>query len=106
MDMLTIENNMSVVKSVARVGSNATAETRQLKVLCKRLLRLQPQSEPLLKRLLARSRRVGSPRAFAPIQDGRCSECNMRIAIARVQQAKADTFINCANCMRFLYLVP
>jgi hypothetical protein len=30
----------------------------------------------------------------------------MRIAIARVQQAKAGTFINCANCMRFLYFVP
>ena len=104
--MSTVENNMSVVKHVARVTSNATTDTRQLKALCERLLRAQPQSEPLLKRLLARSRRVGSQRAFATIQDGRCSACNMRIAIARVQQAKADTFINCANCMRFLYLVP
>jgi len=103
--MFTVEDKARAVKQVARVRSSADVDTRQLKVLCERLLRVQPQSEPLLKRLLARSRRVGSPRAFAPIQDGRCSACNMRIAIARVQQAKAGTFINCANCMRFLYFV-
>jgi predicted nucleic acid-binding Zn-ribbon protein len=106
MDMLTTESNLSAVKQTVGLRASAGADTRQLKVLCERLLRVQPQSEPLLKRLLARSRRVGSPRAFAPIQDGRCSACNMRIAIARVQQAKAGTFINCANCMRFLYFVP
>jgi predicted nucleic acid-binding Zn-ribbon protein len=104
--MFTVENNMSALKQTVRVRASAGADTRQLKVLCERLLRVQPQSEPLLKRLLARSRRLGSRRAFAPIQDGRCSACNMRIAIARVQQAKAGTFINCANCMRFLYFVP
>lgn len=104
--MSTVENNMSVVKHVARVTSNATTDTRQLKALCERLLRVQPQSEPLLKRLLARSQRVGSQRAFAPIQDGRCSACNMAVAIARIQKAKAGEFINCANCIRFLYYDP
>jgi len=106
MDMLTTESNLSAVKQTVGTRASAGADVRQLKVLCERLLRVQPQSEPLLKRLLAQSCHLGDPRAFAPIQDGRCSACNMRIAIARVQQAKVSTFINCANCMRFLYFVP
>ena len=104
--MFTVENEMSAVKKTAGIRASEGADTPQLKALCERLLRVQPQAEPLLKRLLARSPRLGSPRAFAPITDGRCSACNMTVAIARVQEAKAGTFINCANCIRFLYFVP
>jgi hypothetical protein len=101
--MSTVENNMSAVKQIARVSSSAGAETHQLEALCERLLRMQPQSELLLKRLLARSHRVGRHGAFATIQDGRCSACNMAVAIARIQKAKAGEFINCANCLAFLF---
>jgi hypothetical protein len=104
--MFTMENNISVVRQIARVRTSAGADTRQLETLCGQLLRAQPQSEPLLKRLLARSHRVGSQRAFAPIQDGRCSACNMMVAIARIQKARAGEFINCANCITFLYYDP
>ena len=104
--MFTVENNMSAVKQTVAVRASAGADTRQLKVLCERLLRVQPQSEPLLKRLLARSRRLGRRSAFATIQDGRCSACNMTVAIARIQKAKAGEFINCANCITFLYYDP
>jgi predicted nucleic acid-binding Zn-ribbon protein len=55
----------------------------------------------LLKRLLARS-----GRAFAIIRDGHCSACNVTIATARAQTAKAGGFIHCANCSRFLYCQP
>jgi predicted nucleic acid-binding Zn-ribbon protein len=74
------------------------ADTPDVETLCEQLLRQQPQSQPLLKRLLARS-----DRAFAPVRDGRCSACNVTIATAREQVAKAGGFINCANCSRFLY---
>jgi predicted nucleic acid-binding Zn-ribbon protein len=67
---------------------------------------VQPHSEPLLRRLLARSRREGRHSAFATIQDGRCSACNMTVAIARIQRAKAGEFINCANCLTFLCYDP
>jgi hypothetical protein len=72
--------------------------TQDVETLSEQLLRQQPQSEPLLKRLLARS-----GRAFALVHDGRCSACNVTIATAREQAAKAGGFINCANCSRFLY---
>jgi predicted nucleic acid-binding Zn-ribbon protein len=74
------------------------ADTQDVETLSEQLLSQQPQSEPLLKRLLARS---GRP--FAPVRDGRCSACNVTIATAREQAAKAGGFINCANCSRFLY---
>jgi hypothetical protein len=74
------------------------ADTQDVETLSEQLLRQQPQSEPLLKRLLARS-----GRAFAHARDGRCSACNVTIATAREQAAKAGRFINCANCSRFLY---
>lgn len=74
------------------------ADTQDVETLSEQLLRQQPQSEPLLKRLLARS---GRP--FAQVRDGRCSACNVTIATAREQAAKAGGFINCANCSRFLY---
>lgn len=99
-------NNLSTLITtlpLGSMGSTTNADARELETLCKRLLRAQPKSEALLKRLLARSRGVGKHSAFATINDGRCSACNMAVAIARVQQAKAGDFINCANCMRFLY---
>lgn len=99
--MVTLEKNKSTLKHLARVSSSS--ETDKLEALCERLLRTQPQSEALLRRLLARSRRVGSHQAFAPIKDGRCSACNMTVAIARTQKAKAGEFINCASCITFLY---
>ena len=104
--MFTVENKTRAVKRVVRVRSSADVDARQLEVLCERLLRAQPQSEPLLKRLLARSRRVGRHSAFATIQNGRCSACNMTVATARIQKVKAGEFINCANCIRFLYYDP
>jgi uncharacterized protein YcgI (DUF1989 family) len=87
---------MSAVKQMG--SSDVFADTHQLEALCERLLRQQPQSQPLLKRLLARSHR-----AFAAVHDGRCTACNVTIATARIQRAKAGEFINCANCMVFLY---
>lgn len=106
MEMITIENNVSDVKQIVRASSSAGFDTRKLEALCERLLCVQPQSEPLLKRLLVRARGVGGPRAFAPIQDGHCSACNMTVAVARIQKAKAGEFINCANCITFLYYDP
>lgn len=104
--MFTVENKTRAVKEVARVRLSADVYPRQLKVLCERLLHAQPQSEPLLKRLLARSRRVGRHSAFATIQNGRCSACNMTVATARIQKVKAGEFINCAHCLTFLYYDP
>jgi len=104
--MFTGENKTRAVKQVARVRSRADVGPRQLKVLCERLLSAQPQSGPLLKRLLARPRPVGSDRAFATIQNGRCSACNMTVASARIQKVKAGEFINCAHCIIFLYYDP
>jgi predicted nucleic acid-binding Zn-ribbon protein len=79
----------------------AATETDRLKALCERLLIQQPQSERLLRQLMARS---NSP--FASIQDGRCSACNVKIASARIQAAKSGEFINCATCVVFLYYDP
>jgi predicted nucleic acid-binding Zn-ribbon protein len=94
---------MRAVKQVSKAGSSASGDAHQLEVLCERLLRAQPQSEPLLRRLLARSCQPEGRSAFAPIEDGRCSACNMKVAIARIQRARAGEFINCANCITFLY---
>jgi predicted nucleic acid-binding Zn-ribbon protein len=89
------------VEEIDEVSLDAPSDAQDLESLCERLLRQQPQSQRLLKRLLARSQRV-----FAPVRDRRCSACNMTIATARIQQAKAGKFINCANCMVFLYHEP
>ena len=91
---------------VSRVSSSAGDETRQLEALCERLLGAQPQSGSLLKRLLARCHRAGGHSAFATIQNGRCSACNVTVATARIQKVKAGEFINCANCLTFLYDDP
>ena len=101
--MSTAETQMNPMKQVARASRRVSNEAQQLKVLCERLLRQQPQSEPLLQRLLARSRRMGRQCVFAPIQDRRCSACNMTVASARIQKARAGEFINCAHCSIFLY---
>jgi hypothetical protein len=86
------------LKQMVRMNLDEHADTQDVETLSEQLLGQQPQSEPLLKRLLARS-----GRAFAHALDGRCSACNVTIATARVQAAKAGQFINCANCSRFLY---
>ena len=104
--MSTVENKMSALEQFARVSSSAGADTYQLEARCERLLRAQPQSESLLKRLLARSHRVGRHSAFATIQNGRCSACNMTVATARIQKVKAGEFLNCAHCLTFLYHDP
>lgn len=101
--MFTAETKMTLVKQVASMSPNVSNDAQQLKVLCERLLSEQPQSGPLLQRLLARSRRMGKQCAFAPIQDRRCSACNMTVASAQIQKAKAGEFINCAHCVIFLY---
>jgi hypothetical protein len=97
--VLAVEGKMSAVKQIIRISSDV--DTYQLEAFCERLLRQQPQSRALLRRLLERSHH-----AFAPVYDGRCSACNVTIATARMQQAKAGEFINCANCMVFLYCDP
>jgi len=85
------------------VSRSVSHDAQQLRVLCERLLREQPQSEPLLQRLLARSRRMGRECAFAPIEDRRCSACNMTATSAQLQKARAGEFITCAHCAIFLY---
>jgi len=104
--MYPVENNKSLANRLVVVATGPGVNKHQVEVLCERLLRSQPQSEPLLKRLLARSRQPGGHGAFAGIQDGRCSACNVTVASARIQRAKAGEFINCANCMTFLYCDP
>src|SRR6266545_260521 len=101
--MVTAETQMNPVKQFARVNPSASNDAEQLKVLRERLLHEQPQSEPLLERLLARSRRMGRQCAFAPIRDRRCSACNMTVASAQFQKARGGEFINCAHCVIFLY---
>lgn len=86
------------LKQTMMMNLDEHAGMQDVETLSEQLLHQQPQSEPLLKRLLARS-----GRAFAPVRDGRCSACNVTIATAREQAAKAGGFINCANCSRFLY---
>ena len=106
MEMFSVQSKTRGVKQVATVHPSADVDARQLKALCERLLRAQPQSGPLLKRLLERSRRVGRHRTFATIQNGRCSACSLTVATGRIQKVKAGEFINCANCLTFLYYDP
>ena len=101
--MFTTNTRTNPRKHVARGSRSASNEALQLNLLCERLLREQPQAGPLLQRLLARSRRMGRLRAFALIQNHRCSACNMTVASAQIQKAKAGEFINCAHCAVFLY---
>lgn len=101
--MLTAQATMTSNKEIARVSPAVSDDAQNLKSLCERLLRQQPHSKALLERLLARSRRTSRQYAFAPIQDRRCSACNMTVASAQIQKAKAGEFINCAHCVIFLY---
>lgn len=93
---------MNVVEQFG-VKPSVSKNAQQLKVRCERLLREQPQSGPLLQRLLARSRRTGRECAFAAIENQRCSACNMTVASAKLQKARTGEFINCAHCSIFLY---
>lgn len=101
--MLTAQATMSSKKQIARVSPAVSDDAQNLESLCERLLRQQPHAKALLERLLARSRRTRRQGVFAPIQDGRCSACNMRVASVRIQKARAGEFINCAHCVIFLY---
>jgi hypothetical protein len=94
-------SDKNALRRIVRKSSDGDTDT--IESLCKRLLRTQPQSEALLKRLLTRSKRIGAPQAFAALKDGRCPACNMMIATASIQKAKTGEFINCASCMTFLY---
>jgi hypothetical protein len=98
---LTNGGKMRAVEEIVEGSFGPAHGGPDLEALCERLLEQQPQSHGLLKRLLARSQRV-----FAPLKDKRCPACNVAIATARIQQAKAGKFINCANCMVFLYHDP
>jgi hypothetical protein len=94
---------MSRARQRKGITSSPRVDPDELKGLCERLLCEQPLSGPLLQRLLDKSRRMSRQSAFAPVQDDRCSACNMTIASAQLQKAKAGAFINCAHCSIFLY---
>lgn len=98
---MSVTENM--MKQLASAGHGVSNDARRLQDMCDRLLREQPESGPLLQRLLARSRPNGRDHAFAPIEDNRCSACNMAVASAQLQKVKAGRFINCAHCSIFLY---
>jgi len=84
---------------------SSTSEMPEINVLRKRLLEQQPQSEPLLNRLIRRldgkKNHIG---AFAAIKERRCSGCHMTVASVRLQKAKSGEFVSCAGCSRFLYI--
>ena len=82
---------------------NVTSEAIREETLIEQLLQRQPGSQALLERLRARFKKENGPGAFARIEDGRCAACNLAIAAARLQRARAGAFITCANCSRFLY---
>lgn len=84
---------------------SVTTEAIQEEFLIEQLLQRQPGSKALLERLRTRFEGKSRYRAFARIEGGRCSACNLAIAAARIQQARLGLFITCANCSRFLHLV-
>jgi len=73
--------------------------------LIKRLLAQQPSAEATLERLRMRFEGKSAFGAFAPIKNRSCGACKVTIAWARLQRAQMGTFITCANCARFLYIV-
>jgi hypothetical protein len=83
---------------------NKDPEPREQEVLLERLLRSQPQADRMVQRLVERTGEGRVMDAFARIETGRCSACNLAVASARLQQAKLGVFINCASCSRFLYV--
>lgn len=98
--MSTAESGMNQVASLNAAARN---DRQNFELLYERLLREQPESVSLLRRLLARSRQNCGDGVFAAIKDNRCSACNMAVASAQLQKARAGTFINCAHCAIFLY---
>ena len=92
------------MSQAAGLSLSAGKDAQNSKVLCERLLREQPESAPLLQRLLSRQRRNGADGVFAVIENNRCSACNMTVASAQLQKARGGTFISCAHCAIFLYL--
>lgn len=103
--MSRVENRASDVKRLPGISPSPRKDKDTIETLSERLVRLQPQSEPLLRRLVTRSQRNPTYRPFAPIENGRCSACNVTVATARIQRAKAGEFINCASCITFLYYI-
>ena len=69
-----------------------------------KLLKQQPHSRILLDRLTARFGERVRYGAFAPIEGCHCAACCVTIAAKPLQQAKTGGFINCASCLRFLYV--
>ena len=82
---------------------SVTSEALQDEALIELLLQQQPQAQALLERLQIRSEGKSGYGAFAPVKDERCGACNLAIAAARLQRAKAGVFMTCANCSRFIY---
>lgn len=76
----------------------------KVEALQQNLLRQQPQSRALLERLLTKFTGRTRYGAFAPIHGGHCAACNVTVAAKPLQEAKAGAFINCASCLRFLYV--
>lgn len=101
--MLNAPATMTAKKGFIAVTSTVNEDVQDLESLCERLLSRQPQSQALLERLLARSRRTTEQCAFAPLRGQRCSACNMTMASAQIQKVKAGEFVNCAHCSSFLY---
>jgi hypothetical protein len=81
---------------------SADFDLLQINALRERLLGQQPQAQALLERLLGRPG-VGKGGAFAPIRQGLCSACHLKVAAVRIQKARTGEFINCGSCSRFLY---
>lgn len=82
---------------------SVTSAAIQDEALIELLLQQQPQAQSLLERLQTRYGGKSGYGAFAPVKDERCGACNLAIAAARLQRAKAGVFMTCANCSRFLY---
>ena len=81
---------------------SADLDSLQTNALRERLLGQQPQAKALLERLLGRFG-PGKGGAFAPIKQGLCSACHLKVAAARLQRARSGEFISCGSCSRFLY---
>jgi hypothetical protein len=83
---------------------SATSKRTEGDALRQRLLEQQPQSKPLLDRLLTKLNRKNDIGPFAPIRERRCSGCHMTVPAVRLQRAKTGEFISCSGCARFLYI--
>jgi predicted nucleic acid-binding Zn-ribbon protein len=86
---------------VSRLSITADSDV-DVQHLVDELLSRQPEAKPLLQRLRQRVSARGFG-AFAPITSRRCPACNLIVATASLQQARAGEFINCPSCSRFLF---